>query len=150
MVYSILWHFLHDRSLAEELAQDVFLELHRSWGSIKSPAHLVSWLRRVTTHRAIDHVRKRKARPETPLEETAEPTVLERLHDSFLSRYLERMVASLPPPQRMLLILRYQEDMDWEEIAEMLNIKVSTAKTQATRALELLRSKCQRLGPSNA
>jgi RNA polymerase sigma-70 factor (ECF subfamily) len=151
MVYSILWHFLHDRSLADEVAQDVFLELHRSWHSVRSRAHLISWLRRVTTHRAIDLVRKRKTRPETPLEETAEPTVFERVHDGFLSCYLERMVASLPPQQRMLLILRYQEEMRWEEIAELLNMKVSTAKTQAARALDLLRAKtCRRLRPSDS
>ncbi|MBV8817737.1 MAG: sigma-70 family RNA polymerase sigma factor [Acidobacteriaceae bacterium] len=151
MVYSILWHFLHDRALADELAQDIFLELHRSWNSLKSPAHLASWLRRVTTHRAIDQVRKRKSRPETSLEETAEPTVFERVHDGFLSYYLERMVASLPPQQRMLLILRYQEDMEWQEIADVLDMKVSTAKTQAARALELLRAKTShRLRPGDA
>jgi RNA polymerase sigma factor (sigma-70 family) len=91
MVYSILWHFLRDRSLAEELAQEVFLELHQSWKSVKSPRHLVFWLRRVTTHRAIDLVRKRKIRPETSLEESGEPTVLEQVHDSFLASYLGRM-----------------------------------------------------------
>lgn len=151
MVYSILWHFFHDRAAADELAQDIFFQLHRSWNSMKSPAHLASWLRRVTTHRAIDEARKRKTRPETSLEETAEPTVFERVHDGFLSSYLERMVASLPPQQRILLILRYQEEMEWEDIAEVLNMKVSTAKTQGTRALELLRAKTsQRLRPSDA
>lgn len=151
MVYSILWHFLHDRALADELAQDVFFELHRAWNSMRSAAHLTSWLRRVTTHRAIDQVRKRKTRPETSLEETAEPTVFERVHDGFLSCYLERMVASLPSQQRMLLILRFQEELDWEEIADLLHLKVNTAKTQAARALQLLRAKAtQRLRPDDA
>ncbi len=151
MVYSILWHFFRDRSLADEIAQDVFLELHRQWNSIKSPPHLVSWLRRVTTHRAIDQVRKRKIRTETPLEESCEPTVFERLHDSFLSCYLERMVASLPAQQRMVIVLRYQEDLALEEIANLLNMKVSTVKTQIARALELLRAKtAHRLKPNEA
>jgi len=76
MVYSILWHFLRDRSLAEELAQEVFLELYQNWKSVKSPRHLVFWLRRVTTHRAIDLVRKRKIRPKTSLEESGEPSTV--------------------------------------------------------------------------
>src|ERR1700761_8131923 len=112
MVYSIGWHFLRDPALAEELAQDVFLELHRSWHSMKSPQHILFWLRRVTSHRAIDCVRKRRLRPETSLEETGEPTVFEQMHDSLLSSYLERMVASLPEKPRMAIVLRYQEEME--------------------------------------
>ena len=147
MVYSILWHYLRDRSAAEELAQDVFLELHRRWSSIESADHAVFWLRRVASHRAIDHLRKRRLRPETSLEETGEPSALERVHDSFLSSYLERMVASLPEKQRIAIVLRYQEGMELEEIAEVLGAKTSTVKTQIFRGLELLRAKtAQRLG----
>ena len=141
MVYSIAWHFLRDRTLAEELAQDVFLELHRRWQSMKSPRHIQFWLRRVTSHRAIDYVRKRRLRPETSLEATGEPTVLERMQDSLLSSYLERMVATLPEKQRAVIVLRYQEGMELEQIALLLGEKVSTVKTQIFRALELLRSK---------
>ena len=41
MVFSLAYHFLHDRGVAEELAQEVFLELHRHFGTIESPRHLV-------------------------------------------------------------------------------------------------------------
>lgn len=147
MVYSILWHYFRDRSMAEEVAQEVFLELHRGWASMKSAEHIVFWLRRVTSHRAIDCVRKRRLHLETSLEETSEPTALERVHDSFLSSYLERMVASLPEKQRIVIVLRYQEGMELEEIADVLGIKASTVKTQIFRGLELLRAKiAQRLG----
>jgi RNA polymerase sigma-70 factor (ECF subfamily) len=144
MVYSIAWHFLRDHAAAEELAQEVFLQLHRSWASMKSPEHVVSWLRRVATHRAIDFVRRARIRSETSLEETTEPTVLERVHDTFLSAYLERMVASLPEKQRLVIILRYQEDMDVEEIARTLDMKPATVKTQLARGLALLQAKTAR------
>jgi RNA polymerase sigma-70 factor, ECF subfamily len=144
MVYSIAWHFLRDRALAEELAQDVFLELHRNWSSIQSAEHMVFWLRKVTSRRSIDVVRRRKTRAETSLEEMAEPTALERVHDSMLSSYLERMVASLPEKQRIVIVLRYQEAMEPEAIAEVLDMNVSTVKTQITRALDLLRAKTAR------
>jgi RNA polymerase sigma factor (sigma-70 family) len=62
----------------------------------------------------------------------------------MLSSYLERMVASLPEKQRVVIILRYQECMEPEEIAEMLGINVSTVKSQIARALELLRTKTAR------
>ena len=147
MVYSIGWHFLRDRVAAEELAQEVFLQLHRDWHCMKSADHILFWLRKVTSHRAIDFARKLKRRNETSLEETAEPTVLERVHDTFLSSYLERIVASLPEKQRLVVVLRYQEDMEVEEIAKALDTKPATVKTQLSRALDLLRTKTQqRLG----
>jgi RNA polymerase sigma-70 factor (ECF subfamily) len=141
MVFSIAWHFLRDQALAEELAQDVFLQLHRSWASMKSGEHIVFWLRKVTSNRCIDVVRRRKLRHETSLEEAAEPTSIERIQDPLLSAYLERMVASLPEKQRILVVLRYQEGMEPEEIAKALGMNVSTVKTQVSRALDLLRAK---------
>jgi RNA polymerase sigma-70 factor (ECF subfamily) len=147
MVFSIAWHILRDRSAAEELAQDVFLQLHCSWHSLKSKEHMVFWLRKVATHRALDQVRKRNNRSETSLEETAEPTVLERMQDSLLSSYLERMVGSLPQRQRAAIVLRYQEDMAPDEIAKAMELNVSTVKTLITRGLDLLRAKTKyRLG----
>lgn len=146
MVFSIAWHFLRDRALGEELAQDVFLELHRHWGSMASPEHMVFWLRKVTCNRCIDVVRRRKLRRETSLEESSEPAMLERVQDPLLSAYLQRMVASLPEKQRLLVVLRYQEGMEPEEIARVLSMNASTVKTQISRALELLRAKtAQRL-----
>jgi RNA polymerase sigma-70 factor (ECF subfamily) len=144
MVYSIAWHILHERVEAEELAQDVFLQLHRHWGAMKSPEHLVFWLRKVASHRAIDRARRNRGRRIFSLDETDEPTVFERMHDSFLSSYLNRMVASLPEKQRALLVLRYQEDMEPLEIARVLAMNVNTVKTQLARALELLRAKVSR------
>lgn len=147
MVFSIGWHFLHDRTAAEELAQDVFFQLYQNWAEMRSPGHIVFWLRKVASHRAIDMVRRRKIRPEMSLEEAAEPTVLERMQDSLLSSYLERMIASLPEKQRLAIILRYQEDMDPNEIAKVLEMKVSSVKTLIARGLDLLRAKTgRRLG----
>ncbi len=144
MVYSIGWHFLRDRLAAEELAQEVFLQLHRDWPGMKSPDHIVFWLRKVTSHRAIDFARKVRRHPETSLEEMAEPTTFERVHDTFLASYLERMVASLPEKQRIVIVLRYQEDMEVDEIARTLGMKPATVKTQLARAIDLLRSKTER------
>jgi RNA polymerase sigma-70 factor, ECF subfamily len=141
MVFSIAWHFLRDRSLAEELAQDVFLELHRRWGTLRSADHMVFWLRKVTSNRAIDVIRKRRTRPETSLEAAAEPTTLEQMHDSLLASYLERMVATLPEKQRLAVVMRYQEDLEPEEIARVLGMNVSTVKTNLSRALGFLKTK---------
>src|SRR2546425_12324696 len=72
MVFSIAYHFLRDRSLAEELAQEVFLHLHKNLRAIQSHAHLVYWLRKVTSHRCIDQARRLKLRPRVSLTEYLE------------------------------------------------------------------------------
>src|SRR5687768_17887648 len=62
MVYSLAYHFFNDRSRAEETAQDVFLQLYRNLGSLESDAHVLFWLRQVTTRRCIDQARRVKLR----------------------------------------------------------------------------------------
>ena len=111
MVYSIGWHYLHDRHAAEEMAQEVFLQLHTSWAGIQSREHLLFWLRRTATHRAIDAGRKRRTKAEITLEEADEPTMLERVHDTLLSSYLNRMVGTLPDKQRSAIILGFYDVM---------------------------------------
>lgn len=54
MVYSICLHALRDRAQAEEVAQEVFLQLYRTLDRLKSESHVVNWLRRATSHRVID------------------------------------------------------------------------------------------------
>ena len=52
MVFSVAYHFLHDRAVAEEIAQDVFLELYRRLKELKTEAHVAYWLRKVTSNDA--------------------------------------------------------------------------------------------------
>ena len=144
MVFSIAYHFLHDEGRAEEVAQDVFLRLYRHLASINSEDHLVFWLRKVTCRRSIDEVRKLPKTPPTSLEDVAEPAA-ESLHlDPLLSQGLRRMVASLSEDARAVIILRYQEELDLAEIAEILDIPVNTVKSRLQRSLELLRQKFHR------
>lgn len=144
MVFSIAYHFLQDRSLAEELAQEVFLQLHQHLAGFQSMAHLTFWLRRVTSHRCIDATRRRKLRPQVSLEDVPEPATMPAFGDPLLSRTLRRLVASLPETPRMVVILRYQEDLDPSDIAAALDMPVRTVKSHLQRSLALLREKLQR------
>lgn len=141
MIFSLAWHFLRDHALAEELGQEVFLHLHRNMAAIQSPEHLLFWLRKVTCHRAIDQSRRRRFWPRWGLEQIPEPPVRPVASDPLLDRMLKRLVASLPEKQRMIVILRFQEDLRPSEIAELLDIPVGTVKSQLQRSLEVLRRK---------
>ncbi|HEU4390713.1 MAG TPA: sigma-70 family RNA polymerase sigma factor [Blastocatellia bacterium] len=143
-VFSLAFHFLRDRALAEEVAQEVFLDLYRNTAAIKSAAHLTFWLRKVATNRCIDHARRAKSRPQVSLEEIQEPTTPTSQPDCLLSETLRRLVAALPETPRMVVILRYQEDLDPSEIANLLNMSINTVKSHLRRSLSLLREKLSR------
>lgn len=143
MVFSIALHFLGDYGAAEELAQDVFVQLHKNVASLQSEAHITFWLRKVTAHRCIDHKRRRK-RVQISLEDAPEPSVPMRSSDPFLERRLRQYVASLPEKARLVVILRYQEDLGPEDIAELLSMPVGTVKSHLQRSLAMLREKVTR------
>jgi RNA polymerase sigma-70 factor (ECF subfamily) len=144
MVYSICWHFFRNRALAEEIGQDVFLQLFRNLDSIDSPAHLEAWLRRTASNRCIDHYRRKGTQAEIPMEGMAEPSAHQRAADPMLSERLRRLVASLPEAQRMVVILKYQEDLDADEIADTLKMPVRTVWSHLRRAIAVLREKAGR------
>jgi RNA polymerase sigma-70 factor (ECF subfamily) len=147
MVFSIALRILGDRFLAEETAQDVFLELHAKLDELESADHVIHWLRRVTVHRSIDRIRQRDRRPE----EVMDPAELPELAmdttpgDPLLSRQIRQLVGSLPVTQRTVIALRYQEDMSVEEIGEALSMPVATVKSHLRRTLQLLREKMTRV-----
>ena len=144
MVFSLALRFVRDRAGAEELAQDVFLQLYQQLARIETPAHATWWLRRTVCHRSIDEVRKRKLRPRIGLENVPEPADKARQPDLMLNSRIQKMVDALPEKARMVVTLRYQEDMDPSEIAETLDMPVSTVKSHLHRSLALLRGRLQK------
>lgn len=144
MVFSIAYHFLRDRSAAEEVAQDVFLQLHRRFDELKSDEHVSFWLRKVASHRCIDYVRKQKSQAAVGLDDVPPPSVEDAPQDHFLNRRLQSLIASLPEKPRMVMILRYQEDLMPEEIASVMEMPVRTVKSHLQRSLAMLREKIDR------
>jgi RNA polymerase sigma-70 factor (ECF subfamily) len=144
MVFSIAWHFLGDRALAEDMAQEVFWELYQRLKEIQSAAHLTHWLRRVAVHRCIDQGRRKKSRRDVALDEAFESAAGESPPDSLLLAKLRETLAELSEKQRMVVVLRYQEDLGPAEIAELMGMPVNTVKSTLYRALEELRGKLGR------
>jgi RNA polymerase sigma-70 factor, ECF subfamily len=144
MVFSIAYHFLRDRSAAEEVAQDVFLELYRKLDQLESDAHIAFWLRRVASHRSIDYARRRKYHPIVALEDVPEPSVSGDHGDVLLNQKVQDLVATLPEKPRIVMVLRYQEDLMPDEIASVLDMPVRTVKSHLQRSLAMLREKIGR------
>jgi RNA polymerase sigma-70 factor (ECF subfamily) len=144
MVFSLAWRITGDRGLAEEIAQDVFLELDRHMNRIESPQHALFWLRRIAMHRAADALRRRRVRGVDlwiEIEENHGAAPEDRC--SPLGARLEQLLTTLPEPQRAALVLRYQEDLSPEEIAATLESPLATVKSNLQRGLKLLRAKAE-------
>ena len=144
MVFSIGWHYLGDRGLAEDLGQEVFLQLYQNLAAIESATHLAHWLRRVAVHRCIDHGCRKSFRREAPLGDDPEISAASSPADSFLSERLRQSVAQLREKERMVVVLRYQEELELSEIAALLNMPLNTVKSTLYRAIENLRGKMSR------
>jgi RNA polymerase sigma-70 factor, ECF subfamily len=143
MVFSLALRIIGNRAVAEELAQDVFLQLHRSLATLESGAHVAHWLRRVVSHRSIDAARQHGRRPQASLEGVPEPGVSGRETDPLIARRLRLLVAELPPAPRAVVTLRFQEDLDPSDIAQVLDMPVNTVKSHLRRALAVLRGRVQ-------
>jgi RNA polymerase sigma-70 factor (ECF subfamily) len=140
-VFSIGLRMLNRRDAAEDLAQDVFLQLYRKLDSIESLEHLGFWLRRVASNLAIDWLRRLPYTNTQPLEDGAEVAALEKTEDPLMDRELARLLNDLSPAARAVMLLRYQEDRDLSEIGAMLDMPVNTVKSHIKRSLTTLRSR---------
>lgn len=145
MVFSIALHHLQNREAAEEVAQDVFFQLHQKLSGIESDTHAVNWLRKVATTRSIDCLRRGKVRASVPLEDAPEPATPADPADPLLGRKLRVLIASLPEKPRSVMILRFQEDLTPEEIAKTLGMPIGTVKSHLQRSLATLREKMGRM-----
>ena len=140
-VYSLALRLLGVHEDAQELAQDVFLLLHRHLRGITSASHLHFWLRRTVCHRAIDRLRRRPRMADLPLDAAAQLQAPEQDADPLVDRRLRELLTRLPPMPRAVLLLRYQEDLGPAEIARALGLPVNTVKSHLRRSLALLRGR---------
>lgn len=143
-VFSMALRFIGNSSDAEEVAQDVFLQLHGVLAQISSLEHLKHWLLRAVSHRCIDRLRTRSSRPRlVPIDllpEVAQGTAEEEGGDLLAAAEVRRLMLELSPEARAVLLLRFQEELVPTEIATVLSMPLNTVKSHLRRSLEWLRA----------
>ena len=122
--------------LAEELAQETMLRLIRAFGQLREPERFVPWAFRIATNVWRDHHRAKVPTPETAVE--ARPGGRAGEREEFAQRVLEA-VGRLPETYRAVLTLRYLEGMEYEAMAEALDIPVPTLRSQIARGRQMIR-----------
>jgi RNA polymerase sigma-70 factor (ECF subfamily) len=144
MVFSLALRVTGEHGVAEEVAQDAFLELYRSGDKLLGDDHTRFWLRRVTVHRATDALRRRSRQPEAAAEEWMEEQYVpenDAAINAAVLRLLEELLLGLPEAMRVAVVLRYQEEMLPDEIATLLGQPLNTVKSNLQRGLQMLRRK---------
>jgi RNA polymerase sigma-70 factor (ECF subfamily) len=148
MVYRVAFQYAGNHYDADDIAQDVFIKVHRSLQTFRRDALFTSWLYRVTMNACIDHGRRRSpttsidaARAEErPFEVMAEePGPDQRAFAGEVRRAVEHAVDDLPPQQRLVFAMRHFEGMKLCDIAEALGVAEGTVKRQLHSAVHRLR-----------
>ncbi|HSY09461.1 MAG TPA: sigma-70 family RNA polymerase sigma factor [Candidatus Dormibacteraeota bacterium] len=155
-VMNFIYRSLLDETEAEDLAQNVFLQVYKSRSRYKQTAKFSTWLFTIARNLCLNEIRRRSRHPAESLEEThAEnedqpqrqyedkkvflPT--ENVLHGELAGKIEEALAELPENQRTAILLCRQEELSYEEIAEVLDCSLSATKSLIHRGRETLKEK---------
>jgi len=156
-VVHFLYRMVQDHPVAEELAQEVFLRVYRSRSTYEPTAKFTTWLFRIATHLALNSLRDRKnERLQERLDDDSSDMPVRQLSDSRPSveqkmvyqvrlDEVRQAVATLPEKQRAAVLMHKYEEMEYSQIAKVLNCSESAVKSLLFRAYETLRARLARM-----
>lgn len=149
---NFLYRLVRDSATAEDLAQEVFLRVYRARKQYSPSAKFTTWLFRIATNLALNSVRDNRYRRmqvsiDAPIEEDETPIQVPardmRIDEHMVERdraeFIRRAIATLPEKQRVAVLLHKYEEMDYGEIARILECSESALKSLLFRAYEALR-----------
>lgn len=156
-LYRYLARYLGDPSLAEDVFQNTFLQVHLKRGLFENGRPFRPWLYAIATHQAVDSLRKAGRHPTVSLDQRVgggsneseagnlvdllvgeEDGPLSKLQEAERQQWVRDCIARLPETLRQTLILAYHQDLKYREIAEIQKIPVGTVKSRLHAALEKL------------
>jgi RNA polymerase sigma-70 factor, ECF subfamily len=150
-VYSICLRMTGNVAEAEDLTQEVFIQLHRKIGSFRGEAAFTTWLHRLTVNQVLMHFRKRSVRSELTTDDgempdSIDPETINPEAMPIVDRIgLESAISQLPNGYRTVFVLHDVEGYEHEEIARLLGCSAGTSKSQLHKArLKLRRLLLQR------
>lgn len=170
-LFSIALRMVSNRDDAAEVTQDAMLKIIQHIDTFRSEAQITTWMTRIVMNQAITRLRRRKLRDHTSLDSTQsaasnttgqtsslgkvledhrEPGAEQRVQDSEMIEQLLSAIDRLDTDFRAVLVLRDLEEMDYQQIADTLEIKVGTVKSRLFRARVALRQEMQKIAPATA
>jgi RNA polymerase sigma factor (sigma-70 family) len=152
LVYNTALGIVQNSEDAEDVAQEVFIQVYRSIDQFKGDARLSTWIYRITTTKALDHIRSRKRKKRfafitslfgandelvhEPVDFQHPGVALDRKEQAAL---LFQMIAQLPENQKVAFTLHKTEELSYQEIADVMQLSVSAVESLLFRARQNLR-----------
>lgn len=148
-VYSLAFYLTGDAELAGDLTQEIFLKVFRDLQAFRFESSFSSWLYRLATNTCLNALRSRRSRREVCFEEVlgtsaeidTDCSLEQRQVDRSKQRAVWKAILSLKPPLRAVVVLRYIENLSYDEIAEVLSCPAGTVAARLSRAHRLLKRK---------
>jgi RNA polymerase sigma-70 factor, ECF subfamily len=155
-VTNLICRTVGDFTEAEDLAQNVFVQVFRSAGRYEASAKFSTWLYTIARNLCLNEIRRRSRHPAEPLnlaptegdeqpcrqyEDTKVTSPPDALLRNELVRQIEKALAELPENQRTAILLFREEDMSYEDIAKVLGASLSATKSLIHRGRETLKQK---------
>lgn len=159
-VLNVVWRLTGDWATAEDVTQEVFLALPGRIASFRGESALAAWLYRVAVNRAIDVRRHAARRPAARLSQVRDEDLLgahppqgsvasepEVEEADPRARAVQAALLRLSPKLRAIAVLRYVEGLSYEQLAEVLGVRLGTIKSRLSRAHEALTALLKPLHP---
>jgi RNA polymerase sigma-70 factor (ECF subfamily) len=142
-VFNVCYRLLHERSEAEDLAQETFMRAYDRLHTFDLDREFGPWIRRVAANLCLNRLEARKVT--APLDEERDADESQRperqVEGRERSAQIRAALASLPPRYRVVVELRHYQDLSYDEIARELDIPLSDVKSYLFRARKLLAEK---------
>jgi RNA polymerase sigma-70 factor (ECF subfamily) len=141
-VYWVIRKMVCDHDEADDITQEVFIKVYSALRDFREEANLFTWLYRIATNHAINHIRKVKVRNTVSVEVVVEPIVSkekrsdEVIDEEHRTKILEEAIEQLPPQQRAVFNMRYYDELPYDEIAEILGKSVGGIKANYFHAVK--------------
>src|SRR5438128_402021 len=147
LVFALIARTVPDRSRAEDLAQEVFLRIHRGLPYFRGEARLSTWIYRIVVNvcsqeRSEQHARSaaKHTSLDDPDSRVPAPSIVDRrFSDLELRDRLEKAIQQLPSQYRILIAGHYLQGLQYEDLADAMKLPLGTVKTQLHRAKRQLR-----------
>jgi RNA polymerase sigma-70 factor (ECF subfamily) len=155
-VMNLVYRMLRDMTEAEDVAQNVFIQVHKSAARYQVAARFSTWLFTIARNLALNEVRRRSRHPADSMDvphpdQEAQPwhqfedqksvSPPDKILHGELERKIEEAIAQLPENQREALLLCRQDELSYEEIAKVLGCSLSATKSLIHRGRETLKEK---------
>ena len=145
LVLNVAYRFLQDRTEAEDVTQDVFLNVYRSAKTYKPRAKFSTWVYKITANICLNRLRDKKEFPKADLKSdcllnpSSRLSPPEELERKELQKIVKTALMSLPSSQRMAVILKKYQGLSYHEIAEVMSCSIPAVESLLQRAKNNLR-----------